>query len=223
MLETYGFFAVVVGILLAVIGHLWLVVRAYRRTSFARAALLFIFPPAALVFIPRHFSAVRGPALLLLAAVALIATPYAASYYERHFRPLEPFEQIVDGELRITLTGLKDFDYAKLAARRDVVVLQMANPDVDDRTLEHLRGLDRLRTLDLADSKITDAGLATVAALPALTELRLNRTAISDEAFVQHLAGKESLLRLDLTATAVKGKTKRDWKKLKPDVREYVD
>jgi hypothetical protein len=223
MLETYGFFAIVAGLVLLAIGHTWLVVRAYRRTSFGRALLLFLFPPAALVFIPRHFSAVRGPTLLLLAAVVLIATPYAASYYERHFVPLEPFEQIVDGELRITLTGLTDYDYAKLGSRRDVAVLQMANADVDDRTLEHLRGLDRLRNLDLGDTKITDAGLRTVAALPALAELRLNRTAITDEGFKQHLAAKESLLKLDLTGTAVTGKTKRDWKKQKPDVREYVD
>jgi hypothetical protein len=222
MLETYGFYAIVTGIVLLLAGYVWLLVRAFRTQAPGRLALA-LFPPSMLVFVPRHFRAVRGPAWMVLAAVGLIATPYALSYYERHFVPLQPFEQLVDGELRVTLTGLKDFDYSTLAARPDVVVLQMANADVNDETLRHLRGLKRLRKLDLGDTQITDAGLATVAELPALAELYLNRTKITDDGFQKHLAAKDSLLKLDLTGTEVKGKTKRDWKKHKPDVREYVD
>src|SRR5262249_31993449 len=143
--------------------------------------------------------------------------------YERHFIPLKPYEQVVDGELRITLTGLKDFDYASLRDRRQTVVLQMANGDVDDRTLEYLQGMDQLRKLDLSGTQITDEGLVAVAALPQLQELYLARTKITDEGFQKHLFSKESLRRLDLTATEVKGKTKRDWKKSRPTEREYVD
>jgi hypothetical protein len=51
----------------------------------------------------------------------------------------------------------------------------------------------------------------------------LARTHITDEGFKAHLASKESLLKLDLTGTEIKGKTKRDWKNAKPDQREYVD
>jgi RNA polymerase sigma factor (sigma-70 family) len=132
-------------------------------------------------------------------------------------------EQIVDGELRITLTGLKHFDYGSLRERREVVVLQMANEDVDDQTLEHLKGMDQLRKLNLSDTRITDKGLALVAELPRLQELYLARTKITDEGFQKHLAPKETLLKLDLTGTRVKTKTKRAWKKLKPLEREYGD
>lgn len=222
MLETYGFFAVVAGIVLLVVDYMWLMVRAFRNRLSGRWLALLLPPSAPLVALKQR-EAMRGPLRLLVAAGLLIAVPYGASYYERHFRPLRPFEQVVDGELRVTLTGLKDFDYATLAARPDVVVLQMANADVDDRTLEHLRGLQRLRKLDLADTQITDAGLAVVAELPMLAELYLNRTRITDAGFQQHLAEKKSLLKLDLTATEVKGKTKREWKNRRPDVRDYVD
>ena len=222
MLETYGFFAIVLGLVAAVIGYVWLLVRGLKTIGAGPTAAL-AFPLTAPFYLRRYFRAVRGPVLLLTAAGLLIGVPYGLSYYERHFLPLRPYEQIVDGELRVTLTGLKDFDYSSLAARPDIVVLQMANADVDDRTLQHLRGLTRLRKLDVADTQITDAGLAAIAALPTLAELYLSRTQISDEGFQQHLGPKSSLQKLDLTGTAVKGKTKRDWKKQQPDVREYVD
>jgi hypothetical protein len=222
MLEKYGFFLIAGGALLAAIAYIWLVVRAFRVRVLWGLALL-IFPPSALIFIWMHFRKVRAPVVVLVLAALMVAVPYGMAYYERHFVPLKPYEQIVDGELRITLTGLHDFDYASLGERRDVVVLQMANEDVDDRTLDHLKGLDQLRKLDLSGTRITDEGLATIAELPRLQELYLARTKITDEGFRKHLLPKESLLRLDLTGTDIKGKTKREWKKLKPGEREYVD
>jgi hypothetical protein len=185
-------------------------------------ALLFV-PPLALVFICLHFRKVRGPVLVLVLACVALAVPYGLSYYERHFVPLQPHEEMVDGELRITLTGLKDFDYSTLASKREVVVLQMANDDVDDRTLEHLKGLDRLRKLDISNTNITDSGLTIVAELPQLKELYLARTKITDEGFRKHLLPKDSLLRVDLTGTEIKGKTKRQWKQMNPKERDYVD
>lgn len=221
MLEQYGFFMLVTAGLLALIGWVWLIVRAFRQRLLWGLAVLF-FPPAILLFlVPYHRKAV-GPLVLLLLAFLIGATPYALSYYERHFVPLKPFEQVVDGERRITLTGLKDFDYSTLKGSPDVVVLQMANPDVTDATLGYLQGMDRLRKLDVADTQITDQGLRSIASLPHLEELYLGRTKITDAGFQESLGPKESLLKLDLTGTQVKGKTKRDWKKAKPD-REYVD
>ncbi len=98
----------------------------------------------------------------------------------------------------------------------------MANPNVTDETLNYLRGMDRLRELDLNDTQVSDAGLAVVAELPRLEQLRLARTNITDAGFQKYLGAKESLLKLDLTGTDVKGKTKRDWKKAKTG-REYLD
>jgi hypothetical protein len=222
MLEQYALYVIAVGALLGVLGFLWLVVRAFRQRVLWGLVLL-LFPPMGLLFIWRHFAKAVGPFALLLLAGVVAAAPYGVSFYERHFVPLQPYEQLVDGELRITLTGLKDFDYTTLRQKPQVVVLQMANSDVDDRTLDNLKGMDHLSELDLSGTGITDQGLAIIAALPQLKTLRIARTKITDDGFRAHLFPKESLVHLDLTGTQVKGKTKREWKKQKPEEREYVD
>ena len=222
MLELYGFNVLVGGGLLALAAFVWLAVRAFRVSrlwGFGVSA----FPPLALAFIVLHTKRSRGPLLLFGVACLILAVPYAASYYERHYIPLAPYEQIVDGERRVTLTQLTNFDYAAYRWPADLGVVQMANGDVTDATLEHLRALPKLRYLDVSDTKITDAGLATIAALPALVELRVARTAITEAGFQKHLAKKDSLLKLDLTGIEIKGKTKRDWKALKPEVRDVAD
>jgi hypothetical protein len=222
MLEQYALYVFALGALVGVIGFVWLVVRAFRQRVWWGLAVLLV-PPVGLVFACMHFRKAVVPVCLFLLAGVLIGAPYAASYYERHFVPLQPYEQIVDGELRITLTGLANFDYATLKQKPQIVVLQMANPDVDDDTLENLKGMDQLRELDLNGTHITDKGLAIVTALPNLQTLRIARTKITDNGFRTNLFANESLVRLDLTSTEVKGKTKREWKKQKPAAREYVD
>lgn len=222
MLERYGFYVLASGGLLALAAFIWLTVRAFRVSRLWGIGVL-VFPPLLAPFIVRNYAQVRAPTRLLGVAGLLIAAPFAASYYERHFVPLAPYEQLVDGERRVTLTGLTNFDYAAYRWSPELGVVQMANKDVTDATLEHLRELTKLRYLDASDTMITDAGLKTIAALPGLVELRLARTAITDAGFQEHLAKKDSLLKLDLTGAEVKGKTKRDWKAVKPDVREYVD
>jgi hypothetical protein len=221
MLEHYAFYVLVAAAAIGAIGFFWLVARAFAQRFLWGLGVLFI-PPVGIFFLIRHFQKAKGPTALILLAAVTAAAPYGLSYYERHFVPLKPFEQVVDGELRITLTGLKDFDYSTLQTQRDIVVLQMANADVDDRTLGYLVGMDRLRSLDVSGSQISDEGLRILASLPQLQELHLARTHISDDGFREQLGTKESLLKLDLTGTEVKGKTKRDWKKAKPE-REYVD
>jgi hypothetical protein len=222
MLEKYAFYVLAAGVLLGAVGYLWLLVTAFRQRAWWGIALL-LFPPSAVVFVVRHTRKAAVPLCVIVLAAVTLAVPYGLSYYERHFVPLKPHERIVDGELRITLTGLKDFDYAALRDRPEVVVLQMANEDVDDHTLENLQGMKRLRKLDISSANVTDAGLRVLADLPALEEIYLARTKITDEGFKKYLGPKESLLKLDLTGTAVKGKTKRDWKKARPGEREYVD
>jgi hypothetical protein len=74
------------------------------------------------------------------------------------------------------LTGLKDFDYAALTSRRDTAVLQMANEDLTDHTLQYLKGMTHLHSLDVSGTQITDEGLRVLAELPRLRELRLART-----------------------------------------------
>ena len=222
MVEQYGFYLLILGAVLGATGSLWLLVVAFKERLLWGLALL-LFPPTAVLFVPLHLRKAAGPLAVLLLAGVVFAAPYGLSYYQRHYVKLGPHERVVDGELRITLTGLTGFDYSSLQTRPETVVLQMANEDVDDRTLEYLRGMDRLRTLDISDSRITDDGLRVLAGLPRLEELYLARTPITDAGFQKYLGPKESLLKLDLTGTKqVKGPTKRKWKRARPE-REYVD
>ena len=88
-------------------------------------------------------------------------------------------------------------------------MLQMANPDVTDQTLESLKGMKVLRELDLNGTQVTDAGLEILKELPALAALRLARTKITDKGFRSALFAKESLMQLDLRETAVSHETVR--------------
>jgi hypothetical protein len=220
-MELIGFYLLLAGVALVVIGHLWLVVNGFR-VNWKWGVALLLLPPLAIIFVIAHFRKAIVPLVLLALAGVLFATPYALNTYYQHHRSLGPRERIVDGERHVTLTGWDQTDYSLIEAYPDIVVLQMANPDVTDDTLEHLRGLTQLRELDLNDTKVTDRGLMVLAALPQLRELRLARTPITDDGFRAFAAARPSLAKVDLTGTPVKGKTKRQWKQAQAG-REYLD
>ncbi len=221
MLEEYAFFVLLAGLVVGVVGYFWLVIAAFQVSKLWGFGVL-LLPPLALVFVPTHFRKSVAPLVVLLISSVLLGAPYAVNYYIEHFADLGPREKIVNGELHITLTGWHGAEYSFLEKKRTAVVLQMANPDVTNETLNYLRGMEQLRELDLNDTQVTDEGLSVVAGLPRLEELRLARTRISDEGFRKFLSAKESLLKLDLTGTKVKGKSKREWKKAKAG-RDYLE
>ena len=215
MIERYGGYIELAGVVLMVVGWLWLATRAFRhRIGWGLVAL---FPPAAPFYGLWRLPFVRGPMIVL--AMGLIVTAAPPLYSGLAPVDLGPRDKVVDGERHITLTGWDRKDYSALANRPDVVVLQMANPDVTDATLAYLRGLDRLKELDVSDSKVTDQGLKVLRDLPALATLRLANTAITDAGFRESLAAKESLQRLDLTGTRVDRETVDAWRKAKPGRR----
>jgi hypothetical protein len=223
MLEEYAFFVLIAGLVVAIAGWVWLVIAAFKVDKpWGYGVLLLPIVPHVIVFVLTHFRRSRGPLAVLLIAGVLLGAPYAANYYNEKFMRLGPREKIVNGESHITLTGWDGSDYSFLQNKAQTTVLQMANPNVTDETLNYLRGMDRLRELDLSDTQVTDEGLAVVSGLPRLEELRLARTKVTDAGFQKHLGAKESLLKLDLTGTDVKGKTKREWKKAKAG-RECLD
>lgn len=212
--ETHVSYLVVSGLLLAVVGLVWLLIAAARvhwgwLVGMLLPVVNVVVGP---VFVVRHAARARWPLRLLGLALVLAGGPIVVNRIAQHFIDLGPREKVVEGELHLTLTGWDQDDYSILERRLAAVVVQMANPDVTDATLQYLRGMAALRSLDLNDTGISDDGLAVLAELPALEELRLARTKITDEGFRQHLAAKESLRKLDLTGTAVKGKTKRQWR-----------
>jgi hypothetical protein len=221
MLEEYAFYILIAGLVIGTVGFLWLVAAAFKVSKPWGFGVL-LFPPLALVFIPLHFRKSAAALVVLLISGALLGAPYAANYVNKKFMDVGPREKIVNSEPHITLTGWNRSDYSILENKPGTVVLQMANPDVDDSTLAFLKGMAHLRELDLNDTNVTDEGLTILAELPRLEQLRLARTKITDNGFQKHLAAKESLLKLDLTGTTVKGKSKRDWKKARAG-REYLD
>ncbi len=219
--ETIGFYLLLLGVALAAIGWFWLLVTAFK-VRFLWGASVLLLPPVALLFLLRHGRRSLQPLGVLLLAGVVIAIPYGINAYQRYFPDLGPREKIVEGELHLTLTGWDRKDYSVLQAKRNAVVLQMANADVDDHTLAYLQDLHQLRELDISDTQVSDDGLRLLAELPQLAELRLARTRITDEGFRQYLSEKPSLRKLDLTGTAVLGKTKRAWKNAQPG-RDYLD
>jgi hypothetical protein len=219
--ERYVVCIPALGAILGLIAIIWLVVRAFRaRLAWGLGCLL--FPPVMIVFGALHFRRLTGPLILLLTGAILTGgTIGLGSYFARH-PSLGPREKLVDGERHLTLTGWDRADYSLLPTKRDTVVLQMANSDVTDETLQYLEGMSRLRELDLNDSQITDAGLPLLGRLPALRILRLRKTRISDQGFREHLADKAGLLELDLRQTDVASKTLRAWKAENKDQRKYL-
>lgn len=221
MMEKYGIMVLGLGAVLGLIGFLWLVVRAFRA-HLVWGLVCLAFPPAAILFAVFHFRRAANPLMLLLVATLLMGGTLGLSYFLTQHASLGPREKIVDGELHLTLTGWDRTDYELLRTKPDTIVLQMANPDVTDETLQCLQGMSRLRELDLNDSQITDAGLPLLSRLPALRILRLRKTRITDQAFREHLAGKKTLLELDLRETEVASKTLRAWKAENKEQRKYL-
>ena len=97
------------------------------------------------------------PLVLVVLGLLVAATPAVYTL----FVPLDlgPREKLVDGERHLTLTGSDRKDYSVLKLKPDVVVLQMANPDVTDQSLESLKEMKALQELDLNGTQVTDAGL----------------------------------------------------------------
>jgi hypothetical protein len=215
----YGYFIILGSIALAIVAFLWLVIVAFRtRMAWGWAVLL--FPPVAPFFALRHSRRAAGPVILFLVCALAVGATYAAHY--SHNIDLGPRERDVDGERHLTLTGWDRTDYDILKFKPDTAVLQMANPDVTDQTLELLDGMDKLYEIDLSRTQVTDAGLRRLTALPRLRILRLRGTQVTDAGFREHLANKESLEQVDLQETQVASNTLREWKAQKPDVRRYM-
>ena len=189
-MDTYALYVNLTGLAVIAVGCLGLVFRAFRHWR-------------------------KGLLPLGLIGLGLVITGFPPVY--RLLVPIDlgPLEKLVEGERHITLTGWDRKDYALLGSKHDVVVLQMANPDVTDQTLENLKGMSTLKELDLDNTQVTDAGLKVLKDLPALKVLRLKNTKISNQGFQDALAGKDTLMQLDLRGTQVSRETVQTWQKAK--------
>lgn len=154
------------------------------------------------------------PAVLISLGIIGLTLPAAIT----HFVPpdLGPHDVLVEGERRITLTGWDRSDYAVLILVSDARVLQMANEDVNDETLEYLRSWTNLRELDVAGAHITDAGLQMMKQHTTLEKLILSRTKITDAGLQPLLDQLPHLKQLDVRETAITPALIRSWRKADP-------
>jgi len=189
-MDNYAHYIYLAGLVVITIGCLGLIIRAFR-----------------------HWRKGLGP--LALIVLGLVITGFPPTYQLLVPINLGPRERIIDGQRHITLTGWDRNDYTFLGSKHDVAVLQMANHDVTDRTLELLKGKNALKDLDLDNTQVTDVGLKILKDLPALNALHLRNTRITNQGFQEELARKESLQLLDLTGTHVSRETAQAWRKAK--------
>lgn len=225
--EHYLVFVVLAGILMVVAAYGWCLVRAFRKGP-GWGLLSLLLPPVALFWSvsssPREGRRPGGPgpiALALLGSILVVAT-ITWNTYQANYATFAERERIVEGNRHITLTGWNKDDYSLLAKKPDVYLLQMANEDVTNDTLELIKGFSYLEVLDIRDAQIDDDGLALVATLPQLRVLYLSRTRVTDEGFRKHLADKPHLMEITASGTGILSKTLRDWKKANPD-RKFVN
>jgi hypothetical protein len=215
-MELRAFYMQVGGVALALLAWIWLLVRAFKQDRRWGLGAL-VFPPVGAIFAGRHPRRGGIPFAVFLICVVLAAIPALYTLYV----PLNlgAREKVVEGEKHLTLTGSDSKEAPDLQKKQDVAVLQMANPDVTDRSLEELKGMKVLRDLDLSGTQVTDTGLEILKDLPALAALRLARTKITDAGFRSALFGKDSLMMLDLRNTQVSNETVQEWRDAKPGRR----
>ena len=116
MMENYALYINLAGLVVIVVGCLGLVLRSFRHWR-------------------------KGLFPLALICLGIVITGFPPAYRALVPIDLGPRETIVNGQRHITLTGWDRKDYTFLGSKRDVVVLQMANPDVTDSTLGNLKGI----------------------------------------------------------------------------------
>ena len=154
-------------------------------------------------------SMVRWTFLFIGLGASCIVTPMI--YTRMQIIDLGPRVTLVQGEKHITLTGWDETNYAVLMSHPETIVLQMANEDVTDETLDYLSGMANLRELDLNHTQVTDRGMTQLAKLNSLEILRLRATGVTDEG-VKQLERLPLLNRLDLRETAISHEAVARWK-----------
>ncbi|MBL8817503.1 MAG: hypothetical protein JNL58_15870 [Planctomyces sp.] len=187
------------GLLIAAFGLLYLVLAAIRA-RFRNTGVL---------------KSTKTP--LMVTAIGLFVAFSPAIFTRIVPIDLGPYEDTVDGERHLTLTGWDRKDYSVIASRPDTVVLQMANEDVSDETMKHLEGLKKLRELDLSFTKITDKGLSVLLNLPELERLRLQDVPITDNGFRTYVMPHPKLKQLVLQGTQVSEELKQQWLSENPE------
>ena len=198
-LEPYALYFMAAGAAVFLIGLFWVLIVAFR-TGFLKKAFT--------------------PVLVILLGV-LVALFVPASNIIRGKTPQQTTaatEQKKDTqgnvEERLTLTGAKREEYAKLTGGTKYAVVQWANEDVTDEDAAVLGEQTELRELKLNDSLVTDRTLERLVKLPKLTKLYIARTRVTPDGVQKHILNNPEckLMEIDVSDLNVPGKALRDWK-----------
>ena len=226
MYELFGVGVIFLGTLLGFVGTLWLIRNAYRTRRWLGVLLaLTFFLGTALIYGLICFRQNKRPLMLVLAGMIIGAIPFAGGHAFEFVFGVGERERIIDGERYLTLTGWDRTDYFMiLSLKKDVVVLELGNPDVTDQTLTPLSEMPRLKELTLNDTMVTDAGLVFLRKLPALERLRLARTKVTKEGIAAFLAEPPPKLKhIDVSGNSIPASALRKWKNADPEHRRYVN
>ena len=128
------------------------------------------------------------------------------------------YRDLVDGDLvhlkvfkrlrTLSISGgssklVTDAGVAFLTGMKDIERLLLCNMQLTDAGLSSIiKGMDRLTTLELDGTDITDGGLAIVSHLPALETLSVEGCGVTDTGLA-HLSSLPALRRLDLSSTLI--------------------
>ena len=99
-------------------------------------------------------------------------------------------------------TQIDDQALRLLAEQEDLSALVLADTSITDRGLASFRGHRQLLELDLTRTAITDQSLQVVGSLPSLKHLNLSQTELTNDG-LKALEGKVELFTLDIHGTQV--------------------
>lgn len=211
--EQFGFAILVAGIVVAAMGYLWLILRALRTSAGWGIATLLLPLIGPIAFLVRHFPRAKSPATVALLGLVLIFLPLAINAAFGEKQAPHALQRTTGGVKELTATNAVNPDYEAISANLDLEIIQAARADFTDDVAERLRGLAKLKTLDLSDSAITDKSLAIIATLPALEKLSLARVkGITEAGFQDTVLNMPSLKEIDVRGTAIKVETLRAWR-----------
>lgn len=216
--EQFGFAILVAGIVVATIGYLWLILRAFRTSTGWGIATLIVPVIGPLAFLSKHFPRAKSPVTLVLLGFVLVFLPLAINAAFGEKQAQHALQRTTGGMKEFTATNAVNPDYDAISVNSDLTTVQAARADFTDEVAERLRGLTKLKTLDLSDSTITDKSLAIIATLPTLEKLSLARVKdISEAGFQDTILKMPSLKEIDVRGTVIKVETLRAWRAVGTD------
>lgn len=153
--------------------------------------------------------------LVLAAALCLIGCQTKTAEVEK-IEKLGGRVTATGSNLEVTLTDWKGTadDYALLKGLKNVTVLNMANPDVTNATLENVAALTTLEDLDVHNTKIDDDGIKHLTGLKHLKKLNLKKTAVTAPG-LEPLKALPALEFVDVRDTKVPAEEVKLWKNLR--------